>query len=49
MYILVKKDTVDVEIREYQQRDIDNIRLRASTIDNQWISNSSKLKTYNWK
>ena len=48
-YILVKKDEVDVEVREYQQRDIDNIRLRASTIDNQWISNSSKLKTYIWK
>jgi hypothetical protein len=48
-YILVKKHDVKAIVREYNKKDIDNLRLRASTIDNQWISNASKLKTYKWK
>jgi hypothetical protein len=48
-YILVKKNNVKSLVREYEKKDIDNLRLRAATIDNQWVSNGSKLKTYKWK
>ena len=48
-YILVKKEQVDVEVREYNQRDLNNIRLRMSTVNNQWNINMSKLKKYIWK
>ena len=48
-YILVKKHDIKAIVREYNQNDIDNLRLRAATIDNKWITNASKLKTYKWK
>ena len=48
-YILVKKEKVDLEVREYNQRELNNIRLRISTISNQWTVNMSRLKKYIWK
>lgn len=48
-YILLKKEKIDYKIREYTKKDIDNLRLRASTIDSTYISNYTKLKNYKWK
>ena len=48
-YILIKKNNIEASVRAYNDDDIDNLRLRAATIDNQWLSNATKLKTYKWK
>lgn len=48
-YMLIKKHDIKGIVREYNKKDIDNLRLRASTIDSKWQSNYTQLKKYKWK
>lgn len=48
-YILIKKDKFDSDVRAYEQKDLDNLRLRANTMDNRWIPNYNPLKNIRWK
>jgi len=48
-YILVKKQSVETIVRECNNNDIDNLRLRASAIDCKYQSNYTILKDLKWK
>jgi len=48
-YILIKKDDIKGTVRGYEQKDIDNLRVRANTMDNRWIANYNPLKNVKWK
>ena len=47
-YMLVKKDKIDAEIRDVTDKDIKNLRLRSTILDNRFIVDYKPLKEVKW-
>ena len=48
-YVLIKKNDIKGNVREMDDKDLYNIRLRRNVIDNRWIANYNSLKNLRWK
>lgn len=48
-YVLVKKEKIDYNIREYNDNDIYNLRLKSNSKDNKFIPNYKNWKGLKWR